>query len=444
MKPIFAIALAVLALSIFCSGQTEPVPAPDSDVSVPRAAAVPLSVGEAVAAALEANPEIRAAVRRLSLARLRTKTARSLDDPMLMVRDWDTPVTKPWDLNQAQIMVGLQRTFVNRETRDMRASLAGDETNLAAIDLETARQQVTAEVRKLCADLMRNTDETALQGRQAKLLKEALAATLAQYTTGKVPQADVLRAQMALTRLNERLIELDEERDLARAELNAYMGRSPDEPIQIAGTYATPTILPPLEELERLAMEHRPELAALRTQIAKSRDEGKLTRLAMKPDFTVALGYMLMPTGSTARNGYMAEGSMNLPWLNRDRHAAEAQQSDASTDVSQAEFDARASAVFLEIRQAQIEVLADARRIKLYRDTLLPQAEASFKASTAAYQNNRAEFTTLIDAENLLLDVQTAHYKASAAADAGMAQLERAVGAPVSTTDISGKERISK
>ena len=199
-----------------------------------------------------------------------------------------------------------------------------------------------------------------------------------------------------------------------------------------------------LEELERVAMEHRPELTVLRTQIAKSRDEGKLTRLAMKPDFTVALGYMLMPTGSTSRNAYMAEGSMNLPWLNRDRHAAEAQQADAATDVSQAELDARASTVFLEIRQAQIGVMAAAKRVKLYRDTLLPQAEASFKASTAAYQNNRAEFTSLIDAENLLLDVQSAYYQASAAADAGMAQLERAVGAPVATTDASGKERMSQ
>jgi outer membrane protein TolC len=291
---------------------------------------------------------------------------------------------------------------------------------------------------------MRNADETALQDGRAKLLKEALAATLAQYTTGKVPQADVLRAQMALTRLNERLIDLDEERDTARAQLNARMGRSPDEPIQIAGTYVTPLLLPSLEELERMALEHRPELAGVRAQIAKSRDEGKLIRLAMKPDFTVALGSMLMPTGSTARNAYMAEGSMNLPWLNRDRHAAEAQQADASADVSQAEFDARAATVFLEIRQAQIELMTDAKRVRLYRDTLLPQAEASFKASTAAYQNNRAEFTTLIEAENLLLDVQTAYYQASAAADAGLAQLERAVGAPVSTRDGSSKERMSK
>jgi hypothetical protein len=38
---------------------------------------------------------------------------------------------------------------------------------------------------------------------------------------------------------------------------------------------------------------------------------------------------------------------------------------------------------------------------------------------------------SLIDSQNLLLDIQTAYYKASAATDAGMAQLERAIGAPI-------------
>ena len=164
----------------------------------------------------------------------------------------------------------------------------------------------------------------------------------------------------------------------------------------------------------------------------------------MKPDFTAALGYMLMPTGSTSRNAYMAELTMNLPWLNRERHDGEAKQADAATDVSQAELDARAATVFLEIRRAQIEVLAAEKRVKLYRDTLLPQAEASFKASTAAYQNNRSEFMSLIDAQNLLLDIQTATYKASADTDEGMAKLERAIGAPIENPTNSNNGRRSK
>lgn len=439
MKPIYAVAPFALALSIVCFGQTEP-----RAVAAFEAAAAPLSVDEAVAAALENNPEIRAAVRRLSLAQMKTATARSLDDPLLMMRDWDTPLRRPWDLNQAQLMVSLQQTFPSRQKRDQRARLAEDDAGIAANDLETLRQEVSVEVRKTSTDLMRNADEVRLQGRQSSLLKEALASALAEYTTGKAPQADVLRAQMALTRLNERLIELEEERDNARAKLNALMGRSPDEAIEIAGSYALPTALPSIEELEYTAIEHRPEMADMRTRIAKSRDEAKLTRLAMKPDFTVGVGYMLMPAGSMARNAYMGELSMNLPWLNRERHDGEAKQADAATDVSQAELDARASTVFLEIREAQIEVLAAKKRVKLYRDTLLPQAEASFKASTAAYQNNRAEFMSLIDAQNLLLDIQTAYYKASAATDEGTAQLERAIGAPIANPTTSNNGRTSK
>ena len=85
MKPIYICAPFVLALSIACLGQTVPSSVSVPDDSVSGVAAVRLSVDEAVVAALESNPEIRAAVRRLSLAQMKTNTARILDDPMLMV-----------------------------------------------------------------------------------------------------------------------------------------------------------------------------------------------------------------------------------------------------------------------------------------------------------------------------------------------------------------------
>ena len=457
MKSICIVAPLMLALSIACSAQAVP---PSALIAQPAQSAlnvgpgpveigtagVPISVDDAVADALQSNPEIRAAVRRLTLAQLKTTTARSLDDPMLMVRDWGTPLREPWDLNQAQIMLSLQQTFIGKQKRDLRAQVAGDDAAVAASELESMRQEVAVEVRKDCADLVRNADEMKLHDRQASLLKEALAAMLAEYTTGKVSQPDVLRAQMAVTRLNEHLIELQQERDTARAQLNALRGRRADDTVEIAGGYSSPSTLPSLEDLERTAIENRPELSALRKQILKSKDQGQLTRLAMKPDFTVGLGYMLMPAGSAFRNAYMAELTMNLPSLNRERHDGEAKQADAATDVSQAELEARTSIVFVEIRQAQIDVLASQQRVKLYRDTLLPQADATFKASAAAYQNNRGEFANLIDSQNLLLDIQTAYFKASAATDVGIAELERAIGAPLTNASKanSDDERISR
>ncbi len=368
------------------------------------------------------------------MAQSKISTAHSLDDPMFMVRDWGTPLTKPWDLNQAQLMFSVQQTFLSKEKRNLRSKIAGDDVDVAASELESLRQEVAAEVRKACADLRRNAEEMTLHDRQSALLKEALAASLAQYSTGRVPQADVLRAQMAVTRLEEHLIELNEEQDQARAELNVLMGRPADQPLQISADPAPRAELPPLEELERLAIGHRPELTGLRTVIGRRRDEAQTARLAMKPDFTVAAGYMLMPSGSFARNAYMAEMTMNLPWLNRERHTGEGKQADATIAVAEAELEAKTSAVFLEVRQAQIGILAAEKRTKIYRDTLMPQAEAAFKAATAAYENNRADFSMLIDSQNLLLDIQTAFYKASSARDAGMAQLERAIGTALNPT----------
>jgi hypothetical protein len=77
--------------------------------------------------------------------------------------------------------------------------------------------------------------------------------------------------------------------------------------------------------------------------------------------------------------------------------------------------------------------------MKLYRDTLLPQAEAAFKASTVAYQNNPGGFQALVESQSLLLDIQDAYYNASAAVDRGIAELERAIGAPVPTTSTQGR-----
>jgi outer membrane protein TolC len=445
MKHSYSFAPLVLALSFasFVGGSGQSVP-PSSSSHL--SADTPLSVDQAVTEALQSNTEIRAAVRRLSLAQLKATTARSLDDPMLMVRDWDTPLRKPWDLDQAQVMFSLQQTFPGKEKRDLRGKVAEDDVGAASDELESLRQQVSAAVREACAILLRNADEMRLHNQQAAVLNEALSAALAEYTTGKVSQADVLRAQMALTRLNEHLVELEEERDTARAQLNALMGRSPEEPVEIAGSYRSSVTVPSTDELERLAIEHRPELAALRKQIVKSGDQSRLARLAMKPDLTVAAGYMLMPTGSFSRSAYMAELTMNLPSLNRARHDGETKQADAATDVAQAELDARTSAVFLEIRQAQIAVQSAQKRVKLYRDTLLPQAEAAFKASTAAYQNNRGEFMNLIDSQNLLLDIRTSYSKALSAADAGSAQLELAIGAPLPSPNItpSSNQRTDK
>jgi outer membrane protein TolC len=140
---------------------------------------------------------------------------------------------------------------------------------------------------------------------------------------------------------------------------------------------------------------------------------------------------MLNPPGSMDRNTYAAEVTLNLPWLNRRKHESEIAEAKAQQDVAADEIATRRAEVFMQIEEALIRAEAARRSLALYRDTLQPQAEATLKAATAAYQHDRTDFLNLIDSQTMVLEVQSSYYRAAAELDARLADLERAVGAPV-------------
>lgn len=392
----------------------------------------PLSLDQALDLAAQNNPEIRAAVRRVSVAEAKVPGAGALDDPMFQYRNWGTPLRQPWDWNQSQHMFMVQQTFPGAGKRGARSQIAGDEVEVAKADLEAVRQDVAARVRKSFADLLRNRDELVFHQQQDAILKQASQSALTKYTVGKAPQQDVLKAQIAQTKLVDHMIMLEQQRDLACAELNTLLGRDPAAPLEIAGDYTTRAALPSLVALETLAVQSRPELAGLRKQIEVAQAQQRSAELDKhKPDFTVGLGYMLMPDGAPNRNAYMAEVGINLPWFNKRKHDAEIGEAVSMQELNRAELDAQRSGVFLQIQQALVNATAAQKSLKLYRDTLMPETESTFKAAAAAYQQDQTDFLSLIDAENMMLDVRTSYARAAAELDTRLAELQRAIGAPI-------------
>ena len=381
--------------------------------------------------AMANNPEIRAAEARVVVARARTPEAGALDDPMFMYRNWGTPLQKPWDWNQAQHMFMYQQSLPGSGKRAARTEVVKQQAAESEAQIEVVRREIGVRVRKTYYDLLRSADEHRIHDQQMELSKQALESATVKYTVGRVPQQDVLKAQIAMTRLADHLVMLDEEEASARAELNALMGRDPGASLEVIGKYGTPRTLPNLGELERVALENRPELKAIAATGNVADAQLALARKAYTPDFTVAGGYMLMPDGSMFRNNYMAELTVSLPWLNRRKHDSEIKEAQAAREVVRSEQNSQVNAAFLEIQQALIQARAAERSLELYRDTLRPQAEAALKSAAAAYQHDRTDFLNLIDSQNLLLDVETSYFKAAANFDTRVAELERAIGAPL-------------
>ena len=398
----------------------------------PLSSAPSVTLAELQEMAMRSNPEIRIAVRRLSVAQSRVPGAGALDDPVFTYRDWGTPLKKPWDLNQAQNMFMYSQTLPGPGKRGLRSEIAGKEVDVARAELEAVQRDVSARVSRAFYDLLRNNDELRIHDQQVIIARQALETARVKYTVGRVPQQDVLKAQVALTRLVEHLNMLAEDGDLASATLNSLIGRDPAEPLEVLGQYSLPAHLPSLAELEKVAIDSRPELSMYTKAIEQSEAKTKLAQKGYTPDYAVAAGYMLMPTGSAYRNNYMAEFSLSLPWLNRRKHDAEISEAQALTLEQRAEYDNQRALVFLQIQEALVKARTAYRNVSLYRDTLKPQAETTFKATVTAYKNDRTDFLNLLDSQNMTLEVESSYFKNAAEFESRLADLERAAGAPIS------------
>jgi outer membrane protein, heavy metal efflux system len=396
-----------------------------------RSAVPPTSLAVLESEALTSNPEIRLLLRRIAVAATKPKVAGSREDPAFMYRGWGTPLQRPWDLNQTQHMFMYNQALPGAGKRALRAEVAEGEIEVAKAQLEAKKRDVAAQVRKAFYDLRRNQDELMLHDEQASLARQALEQARIKYVVGKLPQQDVLKAQIALTKLVEHLVMLEQEGSTASSRLNTLVGRDPAAPIAVEGEYVPPDTIPSLLDLERVAIESRPELAAATASIHQEEAKKKLAEKGYSPDYNVSAGYMLMPEGARYRNTYMAELSVTLPWLNRGRHDAEIAESQAQITEEQAEYDYQRSVVFQEIQEALVRARSAKRLVDLYRDTLRPQAEASLKSAVSAYQTDRTDFLNLLDSQNTTLDVELAYYRSVSELESNLADLERATGTPL-------------
>jgi outer membrane protein TolC len=268
--------------------------------------------------------------------------------------------------------------------RQLRAQLAATDVEVTKAELETKKRDVLTQVRRVFYELLRNQEELRFHDEQVALARQGLDSARIKYVVGKVPQQDMLKAQIALTRLVEHLVMLESNGELTRARLNTLLGRDPGRALEVAGNYERPGKLPGLIELETMALANRPELVVLNAAIRQEETRAQLAEKSFSPDYTLSGGYMVMPDGSRYRNTYAAELAVTLPWLNRGRHDAEIAEATAAVAARQADYESRRVAIFAEIQESLVGARAAQRLVQLYGDTLRPQAQAVLKATVAA------------------------------------------------------------
>ena len=247
-----------------------------------------------------------------------------------------------------------------------------------------------------------------------------------RYAGGLAMQQDAIRAQLEQTTMQTELVALQGESRQADARLNAILARPGNAAL------AVPERLRPVPVAARLdadalmarVQQGNPQLFAEDARI-KSAELGRDLSLKNRyPDFTLSI----TPTQMQSR---ISEWSLmlevNIPLQQASRRAEE-REAQAMLSAAQSRRAATANQVLSELAENLAGLDAAQRTEQLARSSQLPQAELTFQAALAGYENGKLDFATLLDAQRQVRQAKQAQLKAQLEAQMRLAEIEKLLG----------------
>jgi outer membrane protein TolC len=392
------------------------------------AGAQELALGEAVATALGSNPEVIAARERAEAAASRLEHGKSRRMPKIGLSESFISTDNPAEvfamsLNREQF--DLEEFFLSDPNRPDPLS-----TWMTRIDLELpiytggelsarigqAESMATAEdhnsdhVReKVAFDTIAAYINLAKAREQVALLEKARATTAEhvriaeQYARqGMLLEADVLRAKVYLSEMDEHLSQAVSGATLALSALNFQMAADQRTPRTLAPLPDPPPVVSDLEDLTLAAIQDRNDLNAARLQLEAGRLEERATRPGYFPEVAVVGRYDLYDDSIFGSNGgsgsIMAVARIDLWGGGSGSSARTAARHDAAAFA--ADVDRFEEGVRLEVQQAWQDLIT----ARVRRET----AKSSLAAGREGLRVRESRFRQGLDRMLDLLDAETA------------------------------------
>lgn len=395
-----------------------------------------LSMAAAVRLALGNNPGLAAAGAATEAMRQMPPQAGSLPDPVITLQAMNLPTDSfsATQENMTQMQFGLSQQLPFPGKLKLRERSAAWAAEAAGFREAEARLQLVRHVRSGWWNLYYLRRAIAIVGRNRQLLRQFIGIAESKYRLGKGLQQDVLLAQLELSRLLDRELQLTAAERRERARLNALLGRRAKTPVILPDTVREG--LPAAAEESGLlaeALANRPWLADQQAQVRAAEAEVDLAELGRYPDFTVAAAYGLRrginPVSRQPRPDLAtAMLSLNIPLFASSKQDRLLDQRRAERLRASFRLEDMRHAVEAEVSEALADYSRAGEQAELFRQGIIPQASQTVASMLAGYQVGKVDFLNLVTAQITLYNYETMYWKSLAEANRALARLDAATG----------------
>jgi outer membrane protein TolC len=352
----------------------------------------------------------------------------------------DPQVSFAWYVQEVETRVGPQTHRASLRQRlpwfgklGFRREAAAAGADAAAARYRDRRFALRADVTRAWYDLYWLGQAIDRTRENLELLSNLERVVRAKYRIGAAEHADLIRLQVELGVVEDRLRSLEDRVRPTEARLNALLHRPLAEPLAQPRNLPEQRTAPERDAVVEALREGAPRLGIRDHAIVQAEAKDRLARRSRWPDWSVGVdwirtGEALNPElVDSGKDAVIVSISTELP-LFRGKYEGpirEAEESLAATlesrDAEEDELIARADAILYEWRDAD-------RRSDLYENALLPKAVQSLEATTTAYRNGKGGFLDMIDAQRILLEFELELARAWADRGRSAATLESVTG----------------
>jgi len=399
----------------------------------------PLSLEEAVSTAIQGNPGLAEMQARADAMAAIPSQAGSLADPMVSFTALNFPVdTFSRDQEpMTQLVFGIEQSLPFPGKLALKERAAEFDADAAVSNVEEARLRLILNVKQTWWKIFYLDRALETVTRNQDLLRQFVQIAQTKYTVGEGLQQEVLLAQVELSRLLDRQVQLQGMRGEQAARLNALLARGAGTPVVLPGDVNDVLARPqPEAKLYTLAEASRPLLAQRRQELEAARTRRDFAERDRYPDFSLGASYGFRqgenPDGSSRPDFASLRLGMSLPLYAGGKQNKAVDQRTSELLQKQYSLQDEWNKVQAEIAAALADYQRAHEQVQLYKTGIIPQARQSVASMLSGYQVNKVDFLNLVRAQVTLYDYETQYWKSFSEANQALARLAAAVGGEVS------------
>jgi cobalt-zinc-cadmium efflux system outer membrane protein len=410
------LALAVWTFVLSAEARADPSALAEADDALPS----PLRIEHVLRYAREHRAEIAAARARARAAGERPAQVSALEDPTL------SPSIDhlPFRLDGANVSLTFQQRFPLSGVLGQRDNAAKAQWRRAQSEVERVELDIELDAAGAFLMLQERRQRAAIVDEQRALAQQFVQTAAVRYAAGTGPEADGLRAEIEVARLESAVRSLVAEIRASEITLNASLGRSPRSAVPALDGSRAESSPPSAAEVQKTALLRRPELQAFQFDITRARAEVSVMQSEYTPMAMVDTGpaYTM-----TAGAGWMLKVGVSIP-LWRGKLRAGVAEAEAQVAAAQADVVALRRVIEGEALASREAAVAARERFLALRDEIIPRARHVIDPALADYASGQLPLVSVIEAAQALWSAQADFLAAQFDLGLAWARLHRAMG----------------